>query len=384
MKKKIIPFILSAALALNICFTANAEESGEVALGTSKAAIAIECSTGQVLYEHNAHERLPMASVTKLMSLLIFAEEISAGRLDFDDTVTCTAHANSMDGSVIWLETGEQLTAGELLKSVVIASANDACVALAEHVSGTEEAFVEKMNQHAADLGMSDTHYVNCVGYDNEQHYTTAYDTALLCAEISQYDYYNGFFNTRLDYVREGERQTQLLNTNKLMNYYSGLIGGKTGTTDNAGCCLAVWARRSDMTVAAVELGCGQDSERFDVCESLLDYSFAGFEMFRPTVDSSKLTPIPVEDGTEKQVDVRVKKLVSAVVPRGSARNIEYSYTLSEGLEAPVAYGQTVGRMTAVLDGEEIFASEIVTVYNVEELTFWKSLLIILAQIFSM
>ncbi len=382
MIKKLLSCFLAAIVSINaVCF-AYAEETAQPDIGSAKAAVVMECSTGQVLYEQNAHEKLPMASVTKLMSLLIFAEQISAGGLSFNDTVTCSAHANSMDGSVIWLETGEQMTAGELLKSVVIASANDACVALAEHVSGTEEKFVESMNRHAEELGMNDTHYVNCVGYDDKEHYTSAYDTALLCAEISKYDYFNEFYSTRLEYVREGERQTQLLNTNKLISRYKGMIGGKTGTTDGAGCCFCAWAKRSDMTLAAVELGCEQADERFDVCESLLDHGFSGYEMFRPTVDSSKLSPIPVENGTQKQVDIRVKKLVSAVVPKGSSGRIEYSYTVAEGFDAPVSCGQTAGKMSVTLDGEEIFSSDIVAVQEVEELTFWKSLLLILTEIF--
>ena len=155
--KSIIAVLSAVTLSVNMFIYSGAEEQAAVDVGTAKAAIVVECSTGQVLYEQNSHQKLPMASVTKLMSLLIFAEEISAGRLNFEDTVTCTAHANSMDGSVIWLETGEQMSAGDMLKSVVIASANDACVALAEHISGTEEAFVKRMNKRAAELGMSDT-----------------------------------------------------------------------------------------------------------------------------------------------------------------------------------------------------------------------------------
>ncbi len=382
--KSIIAVLSAVTLSVNMFIYSGAEEQAAVDVGTAKAAIVVECSTGQVLYEQNSHQKLPMASVTKLMSLLIFAEEISAGRLNFEDTVTCTAHANSMDGSVIWLETGEQMSAGDMLKSVVIASANDACVALAEHISGTEEAFVKRMNKRAAELGMSDTNYVNCVGFDDKEHYTTAYDTALLCAEISKYGCYDEFYQTRLDYVREGERQTQLLNTNKLMGHYDGLIGGKTGTTDLAGCCFAAWAKRGDMLTAAVELGCENGDERFDICEGLLDHAFARYEMFRPTVDSAELKPIIVENGVKKQVDVRVKKLTSAVIPKGGSKKAEYEYTLLESLDAPVQCGQTAGRMTVTLDGEEIFSGEIVTVSEVEELTVWKSILIILSRIFNL
>ncbi len=382
--KKLLYTVTALSLVFNIGVTAFAQESDENApdiLGAN-AAIVTECTTGQVLFESGAKQKLPIASVTKLMCLLIWAEEIEAGRLSFDDIVTCTAHANSMDGSVIWLETGEQMTAGELIKSVVIASANDACVALCEHISGTEEAFVNRMNKRAAELGMNDTQYRNCVGFDDSEHYSTAYDIAILCAEVSKYDIYDEFYATRLDYVREGERQTQLLNTNKMMQYYSGIMGGKTGTTDGAGCCLAVWAKRGSMTLCAVELGCAESEQRFDICENLLDYGFNGFEVFKAKADSSQLSPIPIENGIEKQVDIRVKRLMTAIIPRGKSSKVEYEYTVSEGLTAPVEYGQVVGAVTATLDGEEIFRSDIVTVYEVEELTFIKSLWIILCEIF--
>lgn len=345
------------------------------------AAIVTECSTGTVLYEKNAHEKLPIASVTKLMCMLIWAEEISAGNLSFDDTVTCTAHANSMDGSVIWLEAGEQMSAGDMIKSVVIASANDACVALCEHIAGTEELFVQRMNSKAKELGMNETHFVNCVGFDNDAHYSTAYDISLLCAAVSEYDIYNSFFATRLDYVREGDRAAQLLNTNKLMNYYNGIIGGKTGTTDKAGCCLAVWAKRGSMKLCAVELGCKESEQRFDICESLLNYGFGGFELYKPTADPESLTAITVENGIEKQVDIRVKRLITAVIPKGASGRIKYEYTTEQLLCAPVVCGQPVGSVTATLDDEVIFTSDVVAVYDVEELTFFRSLLMIIREI---
>lgn len=380
--KRAVCALSAAAVMLNASTFAYAQENNQPDTKSSKAAIVTECSTGTVLFEKNAKERLPIASVTKLMCMLIWAEEISAGNLSFDDTVTCTAHANSMDGSVIWLETGEEMSAGDMIKSVVIASANDACAALCEHISGTEELFVKRMNERAESLGMNDTNFTNCVGFDDNNHYSTAYDIAILCAAVSEYDIYNSFFETRLDYVREGERSAQLLNTNKLMRYYSGIIGGKTGTTDNAGCCLAVWAKRGSMKLCAVELGCAESEQRFDVCENLLNYGFNGFEIYKPTADSDRLTAIKVENGIKKQVDIRIKRLITAVIPKGSSSRIEYVYSTESLLCAPVVCGQSAGNVTATLDGEVIFTSEIVTVRDVEELTFFRSMQMILAQIF--
>lgn len=382
--KKISAFVISCGMALLCALPCYAEEEkGVPEILSGKSAIVTECSTGQVLFEHNSGEKLAMASVTKLMCMLIWAEEIEAGRLHFDDIVRCSAFASSRDGSVIWLMPNEEMSVRDLIKSVVIASANDAATALCEHIAGSERDFVRLMNDKAKSLGMTNTQYKNCVGYDEEGHYTTARDIALLCGEVSKYDYYNEFFNTRLDYVREGDKAAQLLNTNKLMRYYNGIIGGKTGTTDNAGYCLAVWARRGNMTICAVVLGCKEENDRFDACENLLDYGFDGFEIYKAEVDGSKLIPVEVDNGLKKNTDVRIKRLVSMVIPKGCKGDIKYNYEIAEKLTAPVACGQTVGRVTAVLYDEVIFESDIIAVYEVEETTFFSAFLIILSGIFS-
>ena len=384
--KRITAFFTSFAMVICISSAefAVAEDTADNLCSTAKAAVVTEITTGQVLYEYNSHERLPMASVTKLMCLLIWAEEMEKGTFGMDTVITATARANAMDGSVIWLNVGEEMSAYDMIRSVVIASANDACVAVCEHIAGTEEMFVERMNKRAQELGMSDTHYDNCVGFDSDTHYTSAYDTALLSAAVSEYDCYNEFFNTRLDYVREGERQTQLLNTNKLMQRYDGIIGGKTGTTDNAGCCLAVWAKRGNMKLCAVALGCTESEQRFTTCENLLDYGFSGYELYRITVGDDVLQPVPVTEGLSKDVDVRVKRLSTIVIPKGSSKRIEYTHTAAESLSAPVQYGEKVGEMRASLDGEEIFYSDIVTTREVGELNFFSSLMIVIRRFFSM
>lgn len=384
--KRITAFFTSFAMVICISSAefAVAEDTADNLCSTAKAAVVTEITTGQVLYEYNSHERLPMASVTKLMCLLIWAEEMEKGTFGMDTVITATARANAMDGSVIWLNVGEEMSAYDMIRSVVIASANDACVAVCEYIAGTEEMFVERMNSKAAQLGMSDTHYDNCVGFDSDTHYTSAYDTALLSAAVSEYDCYNEFFNTRLDYVREGERQTQLLNTNKLMQRYDGIIGGKTGTTDNAGCCLAVWAKRGNMKLCAVALGCTESEQRFTACENLLDYGFSGYELYRITVGDDVLQPVPVTEGLSKDVDVRVKRLSTIVIPKGSSKRIEYTHTAAESLSAPVQYGEKVGEMRASLDGEEIFYSDIVTTREVGELNFFSSLMIVIRRFFSM
>ena len=382
--KKITVFCTAFAMIIGISSAACAEGTADNLCSTAEGAVVTEITTGQVLYEYNSHERLPMASVTKLMCLLIWAEEMEKGTFAMDTVITATARANAMDGSVIWLNVGEEMSAYDMIRSVVIASANDACVAVCEHIAGTEEMFVERMNKRAQELGMSDTHYDNCVGFDSDTHYTSAYDTALLSAAVSEYDCYNDFFSTRLDYVREGERQTQLLNTNKLMQRYDGIIGGKTGTTDNAGCCLAVWAKRGNMKLCAVALGCKESEQRFTACENLLDYGFSGYELYRISVKDDVLQPLPVTEGLSKDVDVRVKRLSTIVIPKGSSKRIEYTHTVTESLSAPAQYGEKVGEMRASLDGEEIFYSDIVTTKEVGELNFFSSLCIIISSFFRM
>ena len=382
--KKLLTFIIIGGISLCYALPCCAEQEEKTPdIISSKSAIVTECGTGQVLFERNGREKLPMASVTKLMCMLIWAEEIAAGNLSMDDTVRCSAYASSRDGSVIWLMPNEEMSVKDMIKSVVIASANDATTALCEHISGSERDFVRLMNEKAKSLGMNDTSYKNCVGYDEDGHYTTAYDIAILCGEISKYDYYNEFFNTRLDYVREGDKATQLVNTNKLMKYYSGIIGGKTGTTDNAGCCLAVWAKRGNMTICAVTLGCKEDNERFDVCENLLDYGFNGFELYKAVADIKQLIPVEVDNGLKDTTDVRVKRLITTVIPKGSSGDVIYSYEIAQKLTAPVEYGQTVGRVCATLYDEVIFESDIISVYEIEEMSFWRAFLIILSKVFT-
>lgn len=382
--KKISAFVISCGMALLCVLPCYAEEEKNAPdILSSKSAVVTECSTGQIIFEYNSREKLPMASVTKLMCMLIWAEEIESGRLHFEDIVRCSAFASGRDGSVIWLMPNEEMSVRDLIKSVVIASANDAATALCEHIAGSERDFVKLMNDKAKILGMNDTQYKNCVGYDEDGHYTTACDIAVLCGEVSRYNYYNEFFNTRLDYVREGEKTAQLLNTNKLMRYYNGIIGGKTGTTDNAGCCLAVWAKRGNMTICAVSLGCKEDNDRFDACESLLDYGFNGFEIYKAVADSNKLIPVEVDNGLRKSTDIRVKRLVSMIIPKGCRNDIKYSYEIVEKLTAPVTCGQTVGKVTATLYDEVIFESDIISVYEVEEISFWRAFEIILSEIFA-
>lgn len=337
----------------------------------AKAVILTEQQTGQVRFEQNADEKLPIASVTKIMTLLIAAEHIQAGKLSLSDTAICSAHAASMDGSVIWLTEGEEMSVRDLVKSVVIASANDACVMLAEHIAGSETGFVSAMNSKAAELGMTGTHFANCVGYDDENHYSTARDVAKMAAQLRRYSVYDEFLLTRLDSVRTGTKtETQLLNTNKLITSYTGITGLKTGTTDLAGCCLCATAKRGETELVAVVLGCSEDEQRFRTAEKLLDYGFGGFELVTLRPDVAELSEIPVDGGVKKTVDTRFSGTVSVILPKGSAQLVEYHYSRSQGISAPVEQGERLGIVTMTVGEQVVGTVKIVAAESVEALDF--------------
>lgn len=382
-------FRLSAVCAL-LCAAmiflpgrACAESTADSAQGDSapRAALLMEAETGQVLYSVNAAEKLPMASITKVMSLLVLADFIDDGTLKLEDRVAASSYASSAEGSVIWLEPGEEMTAAELLEAVIVSSANDACIALAEHTAGSEAQFVKLMNRRAKSMGLRGTKFTGCVGFDAEGHYSTAEDIAVMTAELVQKEYYRGWLLTWLDYLRGGG--TQLLNTNKLVRTYDGILGGKTGTTDGAGCCLTVCAERGGMRLVAVVLGCGEDPARFDRAEELLDYGFTGFEKYTPTVDSRELKPVPVTRGESPEVRPMVSDLGECVIKKGRSSGVKYSYTFVEGVEAPVEKGQFLGEFLVTLDGTEVFRSDIVAAAEVPRMTFGRYLLAILGELVS-
>lgn len=379
--KKLVCFFSCAAIIMTvlICFT---QPSYAESVSSGQAKILLEAGTGQVIFSQNADRKLPMASVTKVMSLLLWAEDIENGKLTLEEKVKATSYASSAEGSVIWLEAGEEMTAAELLEAVIVSSANDACIALAEHSAGSEAQFVKRMNERAAELDMSNTRYTNCVGYDDSGHYSTAHDIAIVTAELMKHDVYRGWMLTWLDYLRGG--QTQLVNTNKLIRTYNGILGGKTGTTDNAGCCLTVCAERGDMRLVAVTLGCEDDDERFSSAKELLDYGFGSFEKFTPETDLTKIKTIPVTRGVVEETKPIIKNQgVECVIKKGRAADVEYEYTFVEECEAPVKKGQFMGEYLVTLDGAEIFRSEIVCKEEIPRMSFFRCMQMIVREIFS-
>lgn len=340
----------------------------------ARSVVLTEAETGQILYSQNPDERAAIASVTKIMTLLIAAEEMKAGRLFMEDEITASRNAFLMDGSVIWLNEGEKMSVYDIVRSIVISSANDACVALAEHIGGSEREFVVRMNKRAAELGMTNTHFVNCTGLDDEGHLSTASDVAKMAAELRKYDCYDEFLLTRLTYVREGtQRETQLLNTNKLLGY-NGITGLKTGTTDNAGYCFTATAKRNGMELVAVILGAETDEGRFEIAEELLDYGFDGFELFSPKFDPNELSDVNVSGGVAKTVPVLPREGLKCLIPKGKSGNVTYLYNIRKTVSAPLQKGDGAGKIVVLLGDETLFVVPVTVTQDIEELTFFKSL----------
>ena len=316
-----------------------------------KSAILMDQTSGTVLFEKNAHEKLAIASVTKIMTLLLVMEALDQGRSTREDPVTCSDVAASMGGSQIWLEPGEIMTVHELLKAAAVVSANDACAALAEHISGSIEGFVSEMNTRAAELGMNDTLFLDCSGLSDDA-YSSAYDVALMSRELMKHKKITEYTTIWMDTLRDGK--SQLVNTNKLVRHYAGATGLKTGTTSKAGHCLSATAQRDGLELVAVILGCETTDERFGGARKMLDYGFANYTIYTPEIDTSALTPVPVLRGLAETVTPTVDLPSAFLIKKGQEKNVSCSLELAEDLEAPVYEGQVIGSISLVLAGEEI------------------------------
>ena len=322
----------------------------------AKSAILMDADTGYVIYAKNASTGLPPASVTKVMTLLLVAEAIDLGKINLSDNVLVSANAASKGGSQIFLKEGESFTVEELLKSTVIASANDAAVALAELVAGTESAFVDKMNRKAEELGMKNTHFENATGLDDSvtSHYISAYDIALMSRELIKYDVITRYSNVWQDSIRNGE--FVLTNTNRLVRYYDGCTGLKTGSTSKAGFCVSATAKRGNMHLIAVVMGAETRDERNDAARAMLDFGFSNFELY---LDSdTELEKIEVLHGVSDYVTAYSRGF-SKLLDKGNGKLVEKEYLIPYTLKAPLTKGDVVGKIVYRLDGKEIGESEI-------------------------
>ena len=326
---------------------------GNTDLGlNAKSAILIEESTGNILYESNPDERLPIASVTKVMTMLLIMEAVDSGKISLDDMVTVSENAMSYGGSTMFLETGEQLTVNDMLKGIAVASANDGCVAMAEHLAGSESAFVDMMNEKAKELGMENTHFMNTNGLDEDDHYSSARDVAIMSRELMKHETIFNYTSIWMDTLRGGK--FQLANTNKLIRFYDGANGLKTGSTSKALCCLSAAAKRNDMQLIAVVLGAPTSAERFASAKSLLDYGFANYAVNTQITAGDEVQKIAVEKGVDKEVGVVAGDSCSTLVKKGQEDNITKEIKIDETITAPIEAGQKIGTMTISRDGEVI------------------------------
>lgn len=349
---------------------------------TAPSAVLMEASSGKVLFEKNPHEQRPCASITKVMTMLLVCEAIDNGKLSLDDTITASAHAASMGGSDIWLEEGETMSADDMIKATVVASANDAAVALAEHLCGSEEVFVQKMNEKAQQLGMKETVFKNCNGLDEEGHITSAYDVAVMSRELMKHEMTFNYTSIWLDNLRDGK--TQIVNTNKLLKTYNGITGLKTGTTNDAGCCMSASAKRGDMSLVAVVLGCNSGKERFSDAAALLDYGFANFSVTKLSLPEDMPKTIKVENGMVQNIGVDCDVSASIVLDKNSSSKIVSKIDLPESVEAPVAKGQRLGTVTYSLDGNTVKSFEITALQDAEKISFTSVFSVLLNSIISL
>ena len=368
MWKRVLSLLVAVCCLLPVLPAAGAEEL-EVA---APSAILMEAATGTVLYEKNAHERLAPASVTKGMTLLLVMEALESGRISWDDTVTASDTAAAKGGSQVYLEPGEQMTMDEMLKSVVVSSANDCAPALAEHIAGSEAAFVTMMNQRAEELGMNDTYFVNCTGLDDEpnaaEHLTSAYDIAVMSRELLKHDEIRKYTTIWMDTVRNGE--FGLANTNKLVRFYEGTTGLKTGYTSAAGHCLSASAMRDGVEYIAVVLKCSSSGERFQSAKVLMNYGFANYTL--ATADPNVEIPsVPVVLGTVASVTPVAADDAPVLLEKSRQNAVTTQVEVAEEVKAPVEAGQRLGTMTLKADGEVLVEIPLVAEEAVDRRTWW-------------
>ena len=337
----------------------------------SGAAILIEQTTGEVLYEHNIHEQLRPASVTKVMSLLLIMEALDSGQITLEDKVPCSETAAGMGGSQIWLEVEEELTVDEMLKAICVVSANDCTVAMAEYLFGSQEAFVAKMNERAKELGMNDTTFKNCHGIDEDGHVTSAYDIAVMSRELlNNHPTILNYTTIWMDTLRDGE--SELVNTNKLIRNYKGATGLKTGSTSVALYNLSASATRDGLSLIAVIMKAPSTKVRFAEAQKLLDYGFSNYQYKDLSAGGSVLKQVDVTKGVTSKVNLVIENNVGILVRKGEDKDIEQTINLEENLAAPIYEGQKVGEIIYTLNGKEVGRTNIVAETSVEKKTFFS------------
>ena len=348
----------------------------------AKSAILMDVSTGKVLYEQNSHEKLAPASVTKVMTMLLIMEAIDSGKIAWEDTVTASEEAAAKGGSQVYLKAGETMTVSDMVKAIAVSSANDCACAMAEHIAGSESAFVEKMNDRARELGMENTHFVNCTGLDDgadaAEHKTTAHDIAVMSRQLlKNHPDIKKYTTIWMDTLRGGT--FGLSNTNKLVRFYKGATGLKTGFTSNAGYCLSASADRDGMELVAVVMGSETSAKRFAACKSMLDYGFANFSLVQPQLPTD--AQVPVKLGTEEFALAVPAENEPLIIDKSQKDSVSTEYTLEEGVDAPVSRGQKLGMLTLKAGDQVLKQVPLVAAESVPRLTFGQIFLHLLEKL---
>ena len=367
--KRIISALLSVIM-IAVGIPAFAQEKETPVEIKAKSAVLMDASTGQVLMAYNENEKVYPASVTKIMPLLLICEAIDSGKISLSDIVTVSGTAASKGGSQIWLKEGEQMTVDELLKATAVYSANDACTALGEYLAGSDEAFVKMLNERAKELGMDNTHFENCTGLDDttENHLTTAMDVAIMSRELLKHEIIMNYTTIWMDSLRGG--QTELVNTNKLIRFYEGATGLKTGTTSKAGCCVSASALREGTHLIAVVMGSGNSSDRFETAKAMLNWGFANYSTVTPAIDPSLIPDVGVIGGVANSITPELPEINPVLIEKGRDADITQTVDLAVDVAAPVEKGQVLGTVTFRLGDNIIGKYNITAPEKVDELTF--------------
>ncbi len=347
---------------------------------SAPSAILVDENTGAVMYSKNPDEKRFCASITKIMTVLLVMESIENKKIKLEDKVTVSEHASSIGGSDIWLKENESMTVDDLLKATMVASANDAATALAEYIFGTEEKFVNEMNKRANELGMNNTVFKNCNGLDEDGHVSSARDISVMSRELLKHKDILKYTSIWMDYLRNGE--TQIVNTNKLLKSFEGITGLKTGTTDDAGCCICASAKRGDISLIAVILGAKTSKDRFKDAANLLNYGFDNFISVMPKIDESALIPVKVKKGMKSTLKIKVLDVKKILIPKDRKKEIKSTLELKREIIAPITKGQKIGKLIYKLKDKNLVEFYVVADENIEKINFKDMLKVILKELF--
>lgn len=374
--KKLASILVAIAFIATPMSTAFATGENAPLNLSSKSAILMDIGSGKILFEKNSHEKLPPASVTKVMTMLLICEAVDSGKLKLDDTVQVSETASSMGGSQIFLEPGETQKVDDLLKGIAVASANDACVAMAEHIGGSVEGFVDMMNSKAKELDMKDTHFANTNGLPIDNHYTSAHDIAIMSKELLKHDMISKYLTTWMDQIVVGKKQATigLANTNKMIKHYQGATGVKTGFTQEAKYCLSAAAKRGETHLVAATLGAPTSPERFKDASNLLNYGFANYESVKLCAKDDKIATLTLDKAEDNKVTLVAKEDLSVLIKKGDAKDFTRKIKVTENPTIPVKKGTTLGTIEIYQKDNLVGKADLVNTKDINKASYLQML----------